>query len=149
MTSLLLMGASVLVLPASANEANLTRFGPITLERGPGKAVPYTASFKAIEGPGELVLSDDGIRQAWIRINGQQIARGKMFRAEGDFIVPIHLYAENTIEGFRRWQVGTNIDTMPGAQSWDDQERNMLAHDRAQADWFYGFLDTFLAGATS
>ena len=36
---------------------------------------------------------------------------------------------------------------MPGAQSWEEQERRMLAADRAQADWFYGFLDGFLAGA--
>jgi len=53
-------------------------------------------------------------------------------------------HAEVTIEGFRRWQQRALSYGQPGAQTRDAQDRLMVQHDRAQADWFYAFLDKFL-----
>lgn len=80
------------------------------------------------------------------------LARSATFEQQafsyGDACYGFQFHAENTIEGFRRWQAWIDDPAKrPGAQSWEVQERNMLAHDRAQADWFYGFLDTFLKDA--
>jgi GMP synthase (glutamine-hydrolysing) len=79
------------------------------------------------------------------------LARSEMFEQQafsyGETCVAVQFHPENTLEGFRRWQAQTTLEDKPGAQSWEDQERAMLAADRAQAAWFYGFLDGFLAGA--
>ena len=83
---------------ALANEANLTRFGPETYERGWGAPTDDSASFKALEGPAELVLQDDGIVNARIKINGRDVVRARDFRGDGEFVVPIHLEADNTID---------------------------------------------------
>ena len=59
-------------------------------------------------------------------------------------------HAEQTIEGFRRWQ---NADWaaygQPGAQTREQQNLLMARHDEAQAEWFYGFLDTLFGSATA
>ncbi len=61
----------------------------------------------------------------------------------------VQFHPEVTIEGFRRWQ---NADWaaygQPGAQTREEQDALMLAHDAAQAEWFYGFLES-LFGARS
>ena len=80
------------------------------------------------------------------------LARSEAFEQQafqyGESCYGFQFHAENTIEGFRRWQAWVDDPAdRPGAQSWEVQERNMLAHDRAQATWFYGFLDRFLKGA--
>jgi hypothetical protein len=49
---------------ASANEANLTRFGSEIYERVQGKPTTYSVTFRAIDGPAKLVLQDDGIDTA-------------------------------------------------------------------------------------
>ena len=82
------------------------------------------------------------------------LARSAMFEQQafsyGEACYGFQFHAENTIEGFRRWQAWVKDPAeRPGAQSWEDQERDMLAHDRAQADWFHGFLDGFFEGAKS
>ena len=43
------------------NEANLTRFGPLTLRRDPATDKQHTASFRAIEGPARLRLRGRGV----------------------------------------------------------------------------------------
>ena len=59
-----------------------------------------------------------------------------------DNVYGFQFHAEQTIEGFRRWQdadwapYGT-----PGVQSREEQNRLMAQHDAAQAEWFHGFLD--------
>lgn len=61
--------------------------------------------------------------------------------AVGSNVYGVQFHAEQTIEGFRRWQMNNeNGHDMPGAQSRAEQTRAMYAHDHAQADWFYGFL---------
>ena len=62
----LLLGLMALVPAASANEANLTRFGPETYVLEQGIPTTYSATFRAIDGPAKLVLQDEGIDNAWI-----------------------------------------------------------------------------------
>ena len=61
------------------NEANLTRFGPKIFEREQGKPTTYSATFRAIDGPAKLVLRDDGIDNAWIKVNGSSVVEPKDF----------------------------------------------------------------------
>jgi GMP synthase (glutamine-hydrolysing) len=50
-------------------------------------------------------------------------------------------HPEVTIEGFRRWQsVPWAAFGKPGAQTRDEQEALMAAHDARQATWFHDFL---------
>ena len=67
------------------HEANLTRFGPHTFGSGPHST---KSSFKAIDGPGKLVLTGEG--SADIVLNGQAIS--------GDAVAPISLLKENQLE---------------------------------------------------
>ena len=103
---------------AWAGEANLTRFGPEVIERERGGATPatYTAEFKAIEGPAELVLQDFGIDAAQIRVNGVEVAIPNGFRGNGEIVVPLQLGVDNTIEvsevsapGKRSGQLGVRV----------------------------------------
>ena len=55
------------------NEANLTRFGPEVYELVQGQPTTHSASFRAVDGPAKLVLQDDGIDNAWIKINGESV----------------------------------------------------------------------------
>lgn len=79
------------------------------------------------------------------------LARSEMFEQQAFSYGPVcygfQSHPENTLEGFRRWQRHVTLKDRPGAQSWQEQEARMLAADRAQADWFYGFLNDFLKGA--
>jgi GMP synthase (glutamine-hydrolysing) len=78
----------------------------------------------------------------------EHLARSALFEQQafrwGDAAYGIQFHAENTIEGFRRWQAQPASAGQPGAQPPEEQERLMHAHDRAQAEWFYGFLDRFI-----
>ncbi len=96
--SALFLGMFALVPTASAGEANLTRFGPKAYDRDRGAPTIDSAEFRAIEGPAELVLQDDGIVNARIKVNGQVVAGPKDFRGDGELVVPLYLYPENTIE---------------------------------------------------
>lgn len=107
--SLMILGALALVLPASANEANLTRFGPESYERQRGKPTNESTTFNAIEGPAELVLQDDGIKNARIRINGVDVVNAKDFRGDGEIVIPLYLYPENTIEVSVRGKPGGEL----------------------------------------
>ncbi|MEL7098022.1 MAG: gamma-glutamyl-gamma-aminobutyrate hydrolase family protein [Pseudomonadota bacterium] len=59
----------------------------------------------------------------------------------------VQFHPEVTIEGFRRWQIGNSSYGKPGCQTPETQETLMLAHDRAQADWFYALMDDMFGQA--
>jgi len=80
------------------NEANLTRFGPKTFEREQGTPTTYSATFRAIDGPAQLVLQNSGIDNAQIRVNGRDVVEPQDFRVNGEIAVPLNLTTENTIE---------------------------------------------------
>jgi len=79
------------------------------------------------------------------------LARSALFEQQafryGDSAWAFQFHPETTIEGFRRWQMRSKSYGRPGAQTQEAQEELMHRHDRAQADWFFGFLDRFLGHA--
>ena len=82
----------------------------------------------------------------------QHLAASELFPNQafryGDKVYGFQFHPEVTIEGFRRWQ---NLDRAsygkPGAQTRENQDRLMHAHDGRQAKWFYGFLEGFFGKA--
>ena len=82
-----------------------------------------------------------GIPSGAVRLASSELYENQAFRF-GDRIFACQFHAEVTIEGFRRWQAADwAAYGKPGAQTRDEQDRLMHAHDAAQAAWFYGFLD--------
>ncbi|UWQ90865.1 glutamine amidotransferase [Rhodobacteraceae bacterium M382] len=76
-----------------------------------------------------------------VRLAGNPNYENQAFRY-GDNVYGVQFHPEVTIEGFRRWQrQKTHVYGRPGAQTLEEQTRLMMAHDAAQAEWFYGFLD--------
>lgn len=106
---MLFVGALALASAAAAGEANLTRFGPKVYERGTAAPTGDSAEFRAIEGPAELVLQDDGITNARIRINGIDVVRADDFRGDGEIVVPVNLQSENTIDVSVRGKPGGTL----------------------------------------
>lgn len=99
MTGATLLLATAAISPtASAGTANLTRFGPESFERERGKPESHSATFNAISGPAELVLQDNGIVNARVKINGVDVVRAADFRGDGEIVIPLDLYPENTID---------------------------------------------------
>ena len=75
----------------------------------------------------------------------RQLASSEAFNQQafqyGENTFGFQFHAEQTIEGFRRWQhADWAAWGKPGAQTRAEQDKLMLAHDAAQADWFYAFL---------
>lgn len=95
---MLALSAFVLASTAFAGEANLTRFGPKVYERDRGAPTRDSAEFRALEGPAELVLQDDGVTNARIRVNGVDVVGAQHFRGDGKIVVPVNLESSNTIE---------------------------------------------------
>ena len=59
----------------------------------------------------------------------------------GDKVFGFQFHAEVTPEGFRAMQErGSARYGLPGVQPRAEQDRLMALHDRAQGDWFNGFL---------
>lgn len=83
---------------AAAHEANLTRFGPEVYKFVQGKPTTYSATFKAIDGPAKLVLQDNDVGNAWIKVNGHSVVEPTDFSADGEVVLPLKLNRENTIE---------------------------------------------------
>jgi catechol 2,3-dioxygenase-like lactoylglutathione lyase family enzyme len=83
---------------AAAHEANLTRFGPEVYKFVQGKPTTYSATFRAIDGPAKLVLQDNGVGNAWIKINGRSVVDPNDFITEGEVVLPLKLNRKNTIE---------------------------------------------------
>ena len=83
-----------------------------------------------------------------VRLAGNENYENQAFRW-GDKVFGFQFHPEVTIEGFRRWQKEKwNVYGRPGAQTPEEQTRLMHQHDAAQADWFYGFLDSFFGVAS-
>lgn len=81
-----------------ASEANLTRFGPEVYELVRGKPTTHSASFRAIDGPARLILKDNGIDHAQIKVNGQSVVDREVFSGDGEIVIPLTLKTHNTIE---------------------------------------------------
>jgi catechol 2,3-dioxygenase-like lactoylglutathione lyase family enzyme len=103
---LLFLGLLALAPAASAYEANLTRFGPEVYECEQGQPTRHWAAFRAIDGPAELVLQDDGNGNATIKVNGLEVAGPQDFRGSGEVVLPLNLNQENTIEVLPRGRAG-------------------------------------------
>ena len=80
------------------NEANLTRFGPATLQRQPGQPTSFSATFRSIVGPAKLVLNAQGIDNALITINGASVVAPQDRSGTGESVVSVSLKLENTIQ---------------------------------------------------
>ena len=80
------------------HDANLTRFGPETYTLIQGKPTTSSATFKALEGPAQLLLHNKGVENAWIKVNGQSVVEKKDFAASGEIVLPLTLKRDNTIE---------------------------------------------------
>jgi GMP synthase (glutamine-hydrolysing) len=117
-----------------------------------GHEFGYYEVTSLVEGfmPGPLVLAQAHFHTFDLPAGAVHLARSEMFENQafrlGEKVYGFQFHAEQTIEGFRRWQVSkTNAYGQPGAQDRAEQDRRMQAHDAAQAAWFYGFLDGFWA----
>ena len=65
----------------------------------------------------------------------------------GDNVYGLQFHPECTIEGFRRWQKNSPSEGSLGAQNRTEQDRLMMAHDAAQAAWFYDFMSKLFGSA--
>ncbi len=77
------------------NEADLTRFGPESFTRPQGTSSPMT--FRASDGPGRLVVQNEGADDATIRVNGHELFDARAYDA-GEAILELDLEKSNTIE---------------------------------------------------
>lgn len=83
-----------------------------------------------------------------VRLASSPLCANQAFR-HGDRTYGLQFHSECTIEGFRRWQNAPwAAYGKPGAQTREEQDRLMAAHDAAQADWFYQFLERLFGTAT-
>ncbi|MEZ5595792.1 MAG: VOC family protein [Pseudomonadales bacterium] len=79
------------------NEANLTRFGPITLAREKGKPAVWSNTFKASSGPARLVLRDNGVSDVRILVNGHTVVPPMNGAANGERVIALELAKTNAI----------------------------------------------------
>ncbi len=79
-------------------KANLTRFGPKIFKPEQGKPTTYSATFRAIDGPAKLIIQNDGIESAQIKVNGKNVVEPQGSSGDGEVVVPLNLKKENTIE---------------------------------------------------
>ena len=106
--------------------------------------------------PGPLHLCQWHFHTFDIPSAGEHLAGSAMFENQafrmGDKVLGFQFHAENTIEGFRRWQAKAleegDVYSTPGVQSHALQSQLMHAHDAAQADWFYGVLGSLFGEHT-
>ncbi len=87
------------------HEANLTRFGPETFLLDQGETASYSATFRAIDGPGQLTLSANGVDEVRVRLNGEDLPG----TGRGESTVPLNLAPENTIEFSATGQSGGKL----------------------------------------
>ena len=80
------------------NEANLTRFGPKVFEEDQAQPATYSGTFRAVDGPAKLILHDEGIQSAHIKINGQEVVGSQEVSDKLELAIPLNLAKENTIE---------------------------------------------------
>ena len=126
----LFLGLLAVAPAASSHEANLTRFGPETYELVQGKPTTYSTTFRAIDGPAKLVLQDEGIDNAWIKINGRDVVEPQDFSGNGEVIVDLNLTRENTIEvtvpGIPDGELGVRVTQVTEADLGLRQDRRRV-----------------------
>lgn len=95
--------------------------------------------------PGPLHVTQAHFHTFGIPAGAEHLATSAMYPNQafryGASTYAFQFHPEVTIEGFRRWQAAPwAAYGKPGAQTREEQDRLMSAHDAAQAAWFYGFL---------
>jgi len=81
-----------------------------------------------------------GIPEQAIRLAGSDLFPNQAFRY-GPKTYGLQFHPELTFEGFRRWQSQYKGNYgKPGSQTKDEQDKLMVAHEHAQAEWFSAFL---------
>jgi len=91
------------------NEANLTRFGPKIFEREHGGPTTYSATFRAMDGPAKLVVQDEGIHNAQVKINGHNVVETQDFRGNREVVIALQLQKENSIEVSVTGRLGVRV----------------------------------------
>ncbi len=76
--------------------ANLTRFGPQTFVHG--TPTDYSGTFRAMEGPAELLVTGKDITRAQIKVNGRSVAFPRNSDGDSEVVAALHLNKENTID---------------------------------------------------
>ena len=79
------------------HEANLTRFGPLTLECEDGP-VRHTAAFNAIDGAAQLRLRSDRVEHVEVTINGHNVIASQDLSAGEEHVLSLDLQKKNSIE---------------------------------------------------
>lgn len=78
------------------------------------------------------------------RLARSEVYENQAFKV-GANVYGFQFHPEVTIEGFRRWQHWKeSLFGKNGVQTRGEQHRLMHQHDARQAEWFYGFLDSFI-----
>ena len=80
------------------HEANLTRFGPSLFDCGPGTPLEVSSRFRAVNGPGKLLVSRKGIDDLRITLNGNEIVGAPGAVGENEVSLELNLQRENIIE---------------------------------------------------
>jgi GMP synthase (glutamine-hydrolysing) len=76
-----------------------------------------------------------------VRLAESDLFPNQAFRV-GDRAYGFQFHPEMTIEAFRRWQAAPwAAYGQPGAQTREEQDRLLAAHDAAVAAWFHAFLE--------
>ena len=102
--------------------------------------------------PEPLHLAESHFHGFELPTGAERLASSDLFPNQAARFAPgvygFQFHAEQTIEGFRRWQAEKpGVYGQPGVQEKEEQTRLMHLHDAAQAEWFYGFLGTLFGGA--
>ncbi|MBC6407621.1 MAG: glutamine amidotransferase [Rhodobacteraceae bacterium] len=102
--------------------------------------------------PGPLWLTQAHFHTFDLPDGATHLARSEMFEHQtfrlGEKVYGLQFHAEQTPEGFRRWQDDDHWIGRPGVQSREEQDRMVATHDAAQAAWFFGFLEKLFPGRT-
>jgi GMP synthase (glutamine-hydrolysing) len=104
--------------------------------------------------PERLVVSQSHFHTFQIPPGATHLAGSALFPNQafrhGEMVYGFQFHAEVTPQGFRRWQDAPWARYgKPGAQTRHEQDHLMSAHDKAQHDWFMGFLDRLFGPAMS
>ena len=102
--------------------------------------------------PDSLFVAQSHFHEFQIPPGAEHLAGSALFGNQafrhGDKVFGFQFHPEVTPQGFRRWQDAPWARYgAAGAQSREEQDRLMAAHDQAQHDWFMGFLDRLFGPA--
>lgn len=78
------------------HKANLTRFGPEVIKCEQDTPTRHSATFRAVDGPAQLVLQGNNVKQVSIKVNGVTVVDSHS--SDLDNSVSLNLQKENTIE---------------------------------------------------